>query len=447
METSTMTRRPTLAIIALLGAGPLNGLGVGPAAGADDPRPAQAAPGPADAASAPMERAPYDPRLARGNVDFWEKRVKADPDGVIGFRELAGAYLALQRETGDIAEAVHAERAARRALELIPRGNANGLRRLARSLLAQHRFPEALEAADHAAKLDVQAERLRVDILLELGAYDEAARALAKYPPSAAEPGDPNYLALQSRIAAIDGAPGRALKLMREAQAQADDQPDMPSEAVAWYHTMIGHALIDSGKLDEGEASCRKALGIFPRDYRAMTGLAEAATWRGDWAAAIDWGAKAIAIAPQNPEALKLIGEAHAARGETEAAEREFKRLETLAHSFPRIYDRHWALFCADHGRDLDQALALARKDLELRKDIHGHDALAWVAFKNGLQAEAEAAMKLALARGTEEAPLFHHAGVIARAGGDPDRAEGFFAKARALNPYLMKAAEPAAGR
>ncbi len=43
-----------------------------------------------------------------------------------------------------------------------------------------------------------------------------------------------------------------------------------------------------------------------------------------------------------------------------------------------------------------------------------------------------------------------HHAGLIARAGGDPAKAEEHLARARALNPYLMKAedaARPAAGK
>jgi hypothetical protein len=48
--------------------------------------------------------------------------------------------------------------------------------------------------------------------------------------------------------------------------------------------------------------------------------------------------------------------------------------------------------------------------------------------------------MTRALARGTQSAPLYYHAGMIAKAAGDPARAEAFFAHAWALNPYLLKA-------
>ena len=393
----------------------------------------------AEAIPIATERAPYDPELSRKTVAFWESQTRRDDQGAIALRELAAAYLALQRETGDIADAVRAEDAARRSLKVLSRGNAGAATRLARAVLAQHRFPEALAIALKIASADPQASRLVADIQLELGEYDAATKALAAVP---AESDDMNFKALRARFEEIDGRPEQALQLMKEARALADERPDMPAEVVAWYHTMVGHMLIDSGHLDEGERSCRKALEIFPRDYRAMTGMAEAATWRGDHEGAIAWGRKAVEVAPQNPEALRLVGDAYAATGKAREADEQYRLLEALAHSFPRIYDRHWVLFCADNGRDLDEALALARKDLELRHDIHAYDALAWACFKKGLLPEAERMMEKAMGRGTQEAPLFHHAAMIARAVGDRGRADSLLARARALNPYLVKADE-----
>ena len=406
-----------------------------PASGEDPPRP-----GTPDVIiqPIPLTRPPHDPSLTSKTVAFWEQRARDDPKGGLEQRELASAYLARQRESGDIADAVRAEKAARRSLELMPRGNANAMIRLARSLLAQHRFPEAKEVADRAAMLDPQAHRLQADIALELGEYDAAERALAEIPDQA---DDLNLKALAARIEEINGKPDRALALMREAARQADALYDMPAESAAWYHTMIGHSLIDSGKLDDGELACREALAIFPRDYRAMTGMAEAAAWRGDHAGAASWASKALAISSQNPEALRLLGEAFAGMGKAREADEQFRLLRELAHSFPRIYDRHWILFLADEGRDLDEALALARKDLQLRHDIHAHDTLAWACFKKGLLDEAGREMALAMARGTQEASLFLHAGTIARAQGDPARAEALLARARTLNPYSMKPA------
>jgi tetratricopeptide (TPR) repeat protein len=402
--------------------------GTWPALGADDDHLRR----PAVEPSATPTRQPYDDQQVQKTVEFWEQREKKDPRGAVARRNLAGAYLARARETGRIEDSVLAERAALSSLEILPRSNAVALNKLANALLSQHRFPEALEVADRALALDPEAHRLRADILLELGEYQAARKALGQIPD---REHDLNLMALRARFAEVEGRIDRSIDLLRAAGRIADTLPDMPAEAVAWYHTMVGHRLIDTGKLDDGEQACKDALAIFPRDYRAMTGLAEAATSRRDWQAAVILGRKAVETSPQNPEAYRILGDAYAALGRTADAEQQYQLLEQLAHSFPRIYDRHWALFCADKGRHLDEALTLARNDLELRRDVHAYDTLAWVCFKKGLQKDAETAMEKALAQGTAEALLLYHAGMIARAGGDQTRANTYFDRARAINP------------
>ena len=390
----------------------------------------------ADDPIVPEVRNPYDPSRSAATVAFWERKAAGDAQGAIARRELAGAYLARGRETGDIADAVKAEAAARESLKILPRNNANAMIRLARALLGQHRFPEAREVAERAEKLDPEAARLRADIDLELGRVAEAKLALAAIPDT---PDDLNRIALQCRISLAEGRNFEATALLEGAARRADAQMDMAHEAVAWYHTMVGHLNIDAGRLDLGEQACRAALAVFPRDYRAMTGMAEAAVFRGDWASAREWCRQALVIGPQNPEALRLLGEAHAALGQKAEAEAAYGRFASLARSFPRIYDRHWIVFCADEGRDLDEALAMARADLALRPDAGAHDTLAWACLKKGLVREARAESALALAGGTNEAPLLRHASLIAKADGDEAAAKGLLDRARAANPYLMK--------
>jgi tetratricopeptide (TPR) repeat protein len=385
-----------------------------------------------------VRRAPYDPATVRKTVEFWEGRVRKLPGRFLEHRELAGAYLARQRETGDVQDAVRAERAARHSLELLPRGNVAALTRLARSLLGQHRFPEALEVARRAAELDLAASLLVADIELELGHDQEARAAFAK---AGVDPNHVSALIMRARFAQADGDLDGALRLLRQAARQADELTDLPAEVVAWFHVMVGHTLIDRGRLDEGTVACRTALVIFPQDYRAMTGLAEAAAWRGEWDEVVAWGRRAVEASPRDPEALALLAEAFAKLGRKEEAERRIRQLNELAHSFPRIYDRHWALFCADNDRNLDEALALARKDIALRQDAGAYETLAWTAFKKGLLAEADAALRKALEHPPQTASFFRHAEAIARAAGRPAQADAFRARASELNPYVVKTA------
>jgi tetratricopeptide (TPR) repeat protein len=423
---NTFTLKPLLNASLLLAAG------VGSAPLASQPAWAQAT---------TSSSASYDSQSSTQTIEFWRGRAQNDPQSAVSFRELASAYLARQRERGDIADAVRAEAAARQSLKILPGSNGLALSRLGRSLLTQHRFPEALAVANEALKIDPQAHRLRADVLLEMGDLPGARRAFqqAVAATNTREVADDlNLLTLRARILEAEGQDDEALGLMQRARTLAGRVHEMPAETHAWYHVMVGHALIDGGQLAAGEKACLQALKIFPRDHRAMTGMVEAAAWRGNEAKALEWGRKAIAIAPQNPEVLRLMGEMYLAQGQKAQAEQKFRALEALGASFPRIYDRHLIHLWADHGRSLDKALALARKDLKLRQDGGAYDALAWVSFKKGAVKDAQSLMQKALARPPHSVDTWHHAAVIARASGDKAGAKRYAARAKEANPYFV---------
>ena len=393
-----------------------------------------------------QSRTAYDPQLTTKTIAFWQKRVESDPRGAIALRELGNAYLHRAREKGTIEDVVRAEGAARHSLNVLPeRQNMGATLVLARSLLTQHRFPEALAVADRAAKMNngsATVQELRADILLELGEHSKAEQALAQIIfIGDSKKNDLSYKALRARMLESKGQFPASLALMKEASLQADQLVDMPVESVAWYHTMIGHSLIDRGRLEEGEKRCRRALQIFPDDYRAMTGLAEVAMWRGDWNQVIAWGLKSARLAPQNPEIRILLGEAYAAQGKTAQSKQQYNLLRKLSSSFPRIYDRNWASFLADNKMDLDQAIAIARRDLRLRQDVGAYETLAWACYKAGLTSEANINMDIALSKiGPRDASFFYRAALIKRASGQPMQAKLFMQRAQAYNPYFIKA-------
>ena len=101
------------------------------------------------------------------------------------------------------------------------------------------------------------------------------------------------------------------------------------------------------------------------------------------------------------------------------------------------LYNRQLALFYADHELKPEAAYANAAKEYSLRQDIYGADALAWTALKAGKIAEAQTAIKAALRLGTEDARLFYHSGMIARASGDKSEAHHNLKRALALNPQF----------
>jgi Flp pilus assembly protein TadD len=340
---------------------------------------------------ATLERPPYDPTLTTKIIAFWRRRTDRDPKIALGWTQLAGAYLARHQQTGELEEAREAEKAARRAIELHP--DPGTMIVLGRALLSQHRFPEALEVAERAARADRAASGLLVDVLIELGELVRA-QAIGKG-LSISDPLD--RLALEARLLEAQGDDEELLSRLRGLRNHARRMPQIPAGLAAWYHVRLGHALIDRGKLDEGRACCQEALGLVPGEHAALVGLAEAACLQGQWSEGLRLAEEACRSAPADFEAIHLKAKALRKLGRTGEADQEFTRLRALVQRSPRIYDRLYARVCVEENKDLEEALLRAKADIALRKDAMAYDTLALVLNSLGSTEAAQSTIETAL--------------------------------------------------
>ena len=392
------------------------------------------------AAPTVYSRPPYDPGALAKTIAFYEQRVKSDPGGVIEANLLSGLYSQRCRETGDISDAVRGEKMARHALQIRARNNGAAWDQIAVSLVTQHRFTEALEAVAKALDVnreDKQALDLQIEIYTERGDYPEAEKAIHA---REAQGIDIHLMALQARLAEIKGNLPRALELLKKAQETADKNYDLPNENVAWFHMRVGDMLAAMGRADEAEKSYAEALELFPREYKTLTALARLECGRGNWAQAEQWGRKAADVVP-TPEVIALLGDALWAQKKSRDAQDQYGLIEamgTLSRAQGTIYDRQRALYLADHDRNLEEALSLARRELTGRHDVYAYDTLAWVCCKKGLLEEAQTAMQKALAQNTQDSRLLYHAGILAEKRGDHMQAKVYLSRALALNPYFL---------
>ena len=395
----------------------------------------------------PAERPPYDPDLTYKMVTFYQGRVRRNPqNGAIEWAQLAGAYLQRCRETGDIADALRGEAAAKRSLAIRSVNNAPGRDALARSLFTQHQFVQAEALARTTAMKyqdDPDALTGYAGAALERGDYATAERVLRHPIVAGADKPDPGVQALQARLLDINGRPAESLRLLRLAQSEADGNLDAARENVAWFHMRVGDELARMGRADDAQKSYLEALSLYPHDYKTMTGLARLAAGRQDWAGTISWGLKAEQVVP-TPEAVALVGDAYAASGDSKDAEGQYRLIEamgTISRAQSMVYDRYRAMFDANHGRHLEEGLELARREMKARQDVYAYDTLAWASYENGLLPQAAAAMRQALEHGTRDALLFYHAGTIAGAQGNRAQSDADFARASALDPYFRPSA------
>ncbi len=225
---------------------------------------------------------PYDPESLDSNVQFHKGRVERDPAGAIGWSLLASAYLDRAKESDDARDAQLAEQAARYSLKIRERGNIDACLMLASALMEQHRFRDALDVTRFGLKLapnHLGSRRMLIDILVELGDYDEARAEMAKVPNF----DDPSGWALQSRFLMLGGNQEEAIKLLAVAAQEATEIHGQPAPKVAWYWVELGKANWLAGRPEAAREHYEYALEIYPRSYKARLGLARIAAGSGHW--------------------------------------------------------------------------------------------------------------------------------------------------------------------
>ena len=378
---------------------------------------------------------PSESRIRDLDIDFYQSRVKRDPRSAGDYAQLAALYLQRARETADNEDLVRAEQNARRSLGLRRGRNAAAFGILATSLLAQHRFVEALDVASRLVVLDstsTAARGLLGETQLELGYYPEAGRTLGTL---ATYSGDLSVAPRLARWHELHGRPEQARRLLRVARAEARGRHGMPREQLAWFHLRLGDLALRYGHLVEAERELRDGLRVSPNDYRLLGAMARLEAVSHRWTRAIGYGEQAIAFA-LDPITLGVVGDAYAAAGDSAKAEEYYHTMEVAVLHQPGPFHRAWSLFLLDHGKDVPRVLAKVSEEIRTRRDIYGYDLLAWALHQSGRDREASAAMTHALALGTRDAVLFYHAGMIQRALGDNAAARRHLRAALEANPY-----------
>jgi len=371
-------------------------------------------------------------------VAFYEGAVRGHPDQLVT-RMLASQYLQRYRETGDAGDLLRGEHAAEQSLALQPRFNVGGEMTLASSLTSLHRFRDGLVHARRALEIEpdnAAAVAQVASTYVELGRYDEA-NALLRTARNAPEPG----VALDTASARYDelnGSLATAGRSIDHALAQTDSVMDNPAESRAWFHFRAGELAWAAGDATTAERRFREALDIFPNYARAWNGLARLYWGQRRWPETLDAASRAAKLGPL-PETLGYEADAQRALGDAATALATDDLIDAIARigNAGRLNDRALALYFADHGRRLGDAIATARRDVAVRDDVLAEDTLAWALARAGRCNEARGPARKAVRFNTQDARLQYHAGVIAVRCGD--RADGMRRLHRALelNPQF----------
>jgi len=378
-------------------------------------------------------------------IKFFQGRINKDPEDFSNYDRLGSAYLQKGRESGDLAYYELAEKALSKSLELATAEQAVSPRlHLAAALFGEHRFQESLELARQALASEPKAisgNAILGDAYLEIGDYDQAAAAYAKLRSEADEWNRELIYLRESRMANLTflrGDPQAAIVHMQRA-VRATTETDLPKENVAWSQYTLGEYYWQSGDLKHAWKAGEAALTAYPGYHRALALEAQVRAAQERYPEAIALFQKAMAAVPL-PVYAAVLGDLYNKTGNAAEAKKQFDLVEYIARLSAlskTVYNRELAMFYADHNRNLDQAAALAEKELEVRHDVYTWDARAWTLYKNGKTKEALAPLERALKPGTRDALLYFHAGLIYHANGDEAMSENYLQRSMAINPQF----------
>jgi tetratricopeptide (TPR) repeat protein len=359
---------------------------------------------------------------------------------------LGAAYFQRARETGDVSDYQLAEESLTKSLDLVSVDFSAdaALGTMAEVCMGEHRFDDALAYAQKALSLgtgDVSPFAIVGDAYADMGEYEKAAIAYGRLTPRDMTLAPRAAYARDSRLSYLKFVAGdttAAIGLMKTAITEGVEA-QLQSENLAWLYYELGEYETQAGDPASADAAYLAALNTHPGDYRALAALGRLRANNGRYAEAIVLYQRAIAVVPM-PIYVAELGDLYAKQGNQVEAQKQYALVEyigLLGHINQVLHNRDLALFYADHDLKLDEALELARKELEVRRDVYTWDALAWALYKNGKLAEAAKASEKAMQFGTRDAILLFHAGMIAQAQGQAEKARVELKEALAINPHF----------
>lgn len=364
--------------------------------------------------------------------------IVAEHPSFLSFRLLGSQYLKRFRELRDPDDLLRAEAAAQQSLRIQPQPESNqgpAKALLASTLVAQHRFQEALQVAQEVEGLDPETPTPHLQlasILMETGDYSGAEAHLQQAGQKMSLKGE----VIEARYLELTGHLTEARQTLELGMYQVDQRYTNSAELRSWFHLRLGDLAFLAGDLSQSETRYREALEIYPKQVPALTGLARLYTAQHHWLQALDVATQGSDLWP-GVDTLSYKAVAEKALGHEEAAKATADLIEVVAHlsKVKGIYDRALALYYIEEGIHLPEALDIAHQEMALRDDIYTEDTLAWAAAANGSWEEAETAIYKALRYGTEDPMLYFHAGMIAFWRNHTDAAMQYLRQALEMNP------------
>jgi predicted Zn-dependent protease len=338
--------------------------------------------------------------------------------GQYGFHsKLASTYTAFFSSTGEVEYLIKAENELLKVNDITNYGNPSYLKGLVYNYISQHQFKGALKLLEKAEALKEglsETQKMLFDVHLEMGHYDKAQAYLNKFENFS----DFDYLIRLSKMSDHKGYLGAAIKYMEKAMAIAESSNLKGLKQ--WSYTNIADFCGHAGNIGQSYQYFLKALALDLNDAYAKKGIA----WivyshekNPDEALRI---LKSVMKTYKAPDYHLLKSEiaAYKCDDDMKKAQLGLYRTSMKNKAYGEIYNAYNILLYADENVQLQEAIAIAKIEVNNRATPQSYDLLAWYYFKNGNLQDALSIVETYIINKTyEPATLYHEAEIYKAAG------------------------------
>ncbi|PSR08929.1 MAG: hypothetical protein DA408_18075 [Bacteroidetes bacterium] len=333
---------------------------------------------------APLQRAAYFDQ----ELSFWSSKLAQAPNQLSYHFKLAGLYNERFAAYGQIDDLCQAESLLQYGLQYASIQRPAFLRALARTYISQHRFQEAYALVTEALAIGENPRAnslIQYDVLMELGRYQEAEQVLAKI----YQQGGFQYLIRKAKWEDHQGNLDFAIAMLEEAKANLNAQDQ---EQAIWLYSNLGDFYGHHGEVAKAYTHYLMTLQLDPTNWYAIKGMAWIAYAHDGNIPLAKTLLQTIMRTNDTPDLHLRLAELYAYEGDAGCAEAETAAFLATAQAlaYGRMYSGPISEILVATGQGTT-ALAMATKEVEQRATPTTYDMLAWVHFKTGNLATAQA--------------------------------------------------------
>jgi tetratricopeptide (TPR) repeat protein len=375
------------------------------------------------------------------SIDTTQAQLRDEPGNWLAWATLGAAYVQQGRATADPTYYPKAQKALERSLALSTKDNFVAMVGMATLEAARHDFHGALRWSQRALQIDAQsaaAYAVMTDALNELGQYDAAISAVQHAVDLA--PGVSTFTRV-SYVRELRGDMRGAVVAMQQARDDATDASD-----IAFCNYYLGELAFGAGDLAGALKAYSAGLQVLPSSPMLHEGRAKVEAARGQAEAAIRDYTTTVETLPL-PQYAVEFGDYLTSLHRTAEAARQYGLVsieEQLFRANGVNGDLDITLFAAEHGQAA-AAVAAGRAEWSRRHSIIVADAYGWALHKAGNDRGALPYAQFATSLGFHNAMYYFHKGVIEQSLGQRSAARSDLTHALGLNPYFSPLYAPQA--